>query len=560
MGLFKKLFGVFTNKNKDKQLQVEKEKEELKAKIEALEKKLETTKQVEINNLKIYEDKEKKALEFEINQLEEELQNLSEEKNEHINKLNHFNTRYTLELGELIERLLELKKELLHLHITKSDDVDEEIHKEYEEIEEEYKNFHNDYEETIKIEKDRGIISDEELKELKAVFRKAVKICHPDIVEDKHKEKAHKIMLKLNDAYQRKILDEVVAIFESLGTDFSGSETISDIEHLKQKIKYLKKAIEDTNIEIEEIVKSEEYLVLSEIESLDEYIEEIKLEFENEIKRVEDELLLFETFKEELENDLFEMEESIYSQQLRAIKNITFEKIRKVSKKYIMSMGDTDYLHYQLNQGVTIIEEQDLLYKYLFNYGKMHKAKLYSSFDEVIYQLNNQTINIIDWGCGQALATFLLIDYIKEKNLKINISNITLIEPSQLALSRGLLHIDVLTENPIKIRAINKDIDSLEHSDLIIDNSHITLHLFSNILDVEFFRLDRFFLEKISNSQNGLNYFICVSPNINDKRNARLDMFYRYFRDNFDTELISNRDNNIGKYARYEKIFRVLNL
>ena len=255
--------------------------------------------------------------------------------------------------------------------------------------------------------------------------------------------------------------------------------------------------------------------------------------------------------------DLIQIEISEYSKEIKQIQNPTFKKIRQVSVDYIMSIGNPNSLHYQLNQGVTIIQEKELLYKYLFNYVRMHKAKLYSSFNKVIHQLNNQTINIIDWGCGQALATSLLIDYIKEKNLKINISNITLIEPSQLALSRGLLHIDVLKENPIKIRAINKDIDSLKESDLVIDNSYITLHLFSNILDVEFFKLDRNFLEKISNSQNGLNYFICVSPNINDKRNARLDMFYRYFRDNFDTELISDRDSSIGNYARYEKIFKV---
>ena len=459
-------------------------------------------------------------------------------------------------MGEVIERLLELKKKLLHLQISSSDDVDKEIYKEYEEIEKEYKNFHNDYEKTIKIEQDRGIISDEELKELKAVFRKAVKICHPDIVEGKHKEEAHSIMLKLNDAYQRKMLDEVVAIFKSLGTDFSSRETLSDIKHLKQKIKYLKKAIDDTKIEIEEIVNSEEYLVLSEIENLDVYIEENKQEFEEEIKRVQEELLLFEIFEEELEYDLLEMEEGIYSKQLRAIKNPSFNTIRKVSKKYIMSMGDTDYLHYQLNQGVTVIEEEDLLYKYLFNYGKMHKAKLYSSFDTIIHQLNNKTINIIDWGCGQALATSLLIDYIKENGLNIDISNIVLIEPSSLALSRGMLHIDVLKKNEIDIKAVNKDIDSLEISDLIINNANITLHLFSNILDVEFFRLDRDFLDKISSSQKGLNYFICVSPNINDKRNARLDIFYKYFNNNFETELISDRSDDIGKYKRYEKIFK----
>jgi hypothetical protein len=92
-----------------------------------------------------------------------------------------------------------------------------------------------------------------------------------------------------------------------------------------------------------------------------------------------------------------------------------------------------------------------------------------------------------------------------------------------------------------------------------MNNSNITLHLFSNILDVETFKLDKQFLEKISHSQNGLNYFICVSPNINDKRNFRLDIFYRYFNDNFMVELISARDNNIGNYKRYEKNFKVLN-
>jgi hypothetical protein len=255
-----------------------------------------------------------------------------------------------------------------------------------------------------------------------------------------------------------------------------------------------------------------------------------------------------------------QIENSQYSKKLQRIRNPIFNEIRKISVEYIMNIGNPDSLHYQLKQGVTIIEEEKLLYKYIFNYGKMHKAKLYSSFDTVIHQLNNQTINIIDWGCGQALATILLIDYIKEKRLNINISNTTLIEPSELALSRGLLHIGILKENPIEVKALNKDIDCLEHSDLIIDNSNITLHLFSNILDVEFFKLDKTFLEKIKHSQNGLNYFICVSPNINDKRNSRLDMFYRYFSDNFNTELISDRDSQIGNYTRYEKIFKVLNL
>jgi len=251
------------------------------------------------------------------------------------------------------------------------------------------------------------------------------------------------------------------------------------------------------------------------------------------------------------------IENNHYSKILKRIQNPTFLKIRELSVDYIRDISNSNELHYQLNQGVTIIEKKDLLYKYLFSYGKMHKAKLYSSFDTVIHKLKNKTINIIDWGCGQALASSLLIDYIKEKNINIIISNITLIEPSFMALSRGMLHIDVLKDSEIDIKVVNKDIDRLEEIDLKIHNDNITLHLFSNILDVEFFRLDKGFLEKISNSQQKFNYFICVSPNINDKRNARLDMFYKYFDENYETEIISARDNDIGIYKRYEKVFKV---
>ena len=253
---------------------------------------------------------------------------------------------------------------------------------------------------------------------------------------------------------------------------------------------------------------------------------------------------------------LIKIEAGCYSKTLKEIKNPTFKKIRNISVDYIMNIGNPNELHKQLNQGVTIIEKENLLYEYLFSYGKMHKAKLYSSFDTVIHKLENEIINIIDWGCGQALATSLLIDYIKEKKLNIIISNITLIEPSSMALSRGMLHIEVLKDSEIDIKAVNKDIDRLEESDLTIDNDNITLHLFSNILDVEFFRLDKGFLQKTYNSQKKSNYFICVSPNINDKRNARLDIFYRYFDDNYETELISARDSDIESYKRYEKVFK----
>ena len=255
--------------------------------------------------------------------------------------------------------------------------------------------------------------------------------------------------------------------------------------------------------------------------------------------------------------DVLSIENSDYSKKLYSLHHPSFNDIRKISVEYIRSSNNQPTLYNKLNRGRYIIDDEELLYQYMFSYSAMHKAKLYESFNVITEKLKNISIDIIDWGCGQALATSLFIEYIKEKNIDIDIDNILLIEPSKLALSRGILHLDILKQKNYNINTINKDLDCLEQNDINIDSNNLVLHLFSNILDAEFFTLDTHFLEKISNNIQSDNYFVCVSPNISAKRNNRLDIFYKYFTDNFDTELISERDTNIGTYKRYEKIFEV---
>ena len=259
-------------------------------------------------------------------------------------------------------------------------------------------------------------------------------------------------------------------------------------------------------------------------------------------------------------NDLqtVKKEDSLYSKNLYTIKNPTFAKVRQVSFDYIKSIGDPQELFYRLDRGVTIIEDEKLLYKYLVSFGGKHKAKLESAFEKVIDNIKDTKFNIIDWGCGQALATMVLLDFAKERGIEPDISDICLIEPSKLALSRALLHVDIFKTKEYNIKAINKDIDCLKKEDISFENNYKTLHLFSNILDVESFNLNNNFMKKISSNIKNDNLFVCVSPNINDKRNGRIDLFYKYFDDNFNTELLSARDTDINnKHKRYEKIFQV---
>lgn len=256
-----------------------------------------------------------------------------------------------------------------------------------------------------------------------------------------------------------------------------------------------------------------------------------------------------------IDENIVSEESSSYSKELNKLTNPSFDSIRNIAYNYLQSIGDPEELFYRLQRGEAIIDDEKLLYKYLVAFGGKHKVKLYSAYDQLISKLTNVKFNIIDWGCGQATATMLLLDYARQKNIELNIENITLIEPSKLALSRGLLHIDTLKQKNYKINIINSDLDCLDEKDLLINNEFLNLHLFSNILDLETFTLDDSFFEKVSKYIDNESIFLCISPNRNDKLNNRIETFYNYFSGKFQTSLISSRSDSIDNATRYEKIF-----
>ena len=71
-------------------------------------------------------------------------------------------------------------------------------------------------------------------------------------------------------------------------------------------------------------------------------------------------------------------------------------------------------------------EEQ--LLAYMYGYGNMHFAKINEGFKRLPQNLLNQSLEIIDWGCGQALAFLSFLDYGSFDKPSDNIKSITLIE------------------------------------------------------------------------------------------------------------------------------------
>jgi len=247
-------------------------------------------------------------------------------------------------------------------------------------------------------------------------------------------------------------------------------------------------------------------------------------------------------------------EHTAYAKQLKTV-NANFDIIHKLSVNHYKLVAD-DSIFYSLQRGIRVITDENQLFAYMNSYGNMHFCKLISSYKYLPQEYFKNELSVIDWGCGQGLATMALIDFLNANCCEYRIKSVYLIEPSEIALKRASLHIDKYN-NAIKIRTINKDIDSLSKADFNNCNISCKLHLFSNILDIDLFSLTNL-TNFIYSNFKGENYFVCVSPYVNDLKTNRLDGFMKFFSTNCDFEEIVAVNNRAGEWERnWTRVLRV---
>ena len=130
----------------------------------------------------------------------------------------------------------------------------------------------------------------------------------------------------------------------------------------------------------------------------------------------------------------------------------------------------------------------ELLWCYLLAFGNKHQAKIHAALSKIreLAEIVGSDYSIIDWGCGQGLATVCMFDYLNKEHIANSIKKIILIEPSELALKNAVLHTSIYGVG--EIESVNKYLDDVTVEDIKTDTP-VTIHLFSNILDVEGFSL-----------------------------------------------------------------------
>ena len=215
-----------------------------------------------------------------------------------------------------------------------------------------------------------------------------------------------------------------------------------------------------------------------------------------------------------------------YSYFIEHMESPSFNKIRELACDFVRKLPAElcDELHNALNRGVDVLDSEPLMQMYFYSFGEMHRAKLDYAFKYLQdYIKEADKVELVDYGCGQGLATLCYHDFISNVTPSQIVTKITLIEPSEMALSRAELLCSAFYPNA-KIVPINQEFDNLSSIDIELSNDIPTIHLFSNILDVESFDI-KLFAQTVKNISNGDNEYVIVSPIQNNRRIQRLRTF-----------------------------------
>ena len=304
---------------------------------------------------------------------------------------------------EIYTAYTQLKKELEQLEeeLANQEEVLKNIEKEigedeafqaYKDAQSDYEKFENDYERIKQCEENRLQLSAEENAKLKKLYKKAARLCHPDIVPDKLKEKAHMLIQALNSAYNKKDLAEVARILvliESGSGFIAASDAIDDKELLRAKIEEHKQSIAQLKKEIKEIKNDEIYLTIEALESWDEYFKELEDDLKKEKERLEKEAktILQENLNVHQEANQDEDEEEVFEH-----------------KELIIELTSAKYLNSYEEKAM----REDLFYGYLVN------PKLY---------IQHEPNNSYDSLAIKVFCNDIFIGYVLKYKDKENIEN-----------------------------------------------------------------------------------------------------------------------------------------
>ena len=244
-----------------------------------------------------------------------------------------------------------------------------------------------------------------------------------------------------------------------------------------------------------------------------------------------------------------------YIEALNQIEDLSFDSIIELNRNLVPPQYRSCPWKYPgLDHGTAVLTTEEQCSAYIAAYGDMHQSKIFEVLSKIkINDFKNTDIQIIDWGCGQGLASVCLFDYFKNNNINIDlVQKVIFIEPSKVALNRAKNHVNAYLRKDNSTVLIEKYLDDVNEEE-IKSSQPLTIHLFSNILDIPSIDLLQL-ANRIKKDLQGLHYFFCWGPL--NYGNSRIDSFWNYFNE---ADSVFNNAHSKHEYDKDGKLIKSYN-
>ena len=175
-----------------------------------------------------------------------------------------------------------------------------------------------------------------------------------------------------------------------------------------------------------------------------------------------------------------------------------------------------------MSGGIRLLETDSELNDYLVAFGEIHMAKLMEFLPHIPFQeFVNTGLILIDWGCGQGVASAVTLDYLRSQSYHVNIRSVRLIELVKPALNRALGIVNKYElSSPCDVLAVEWSRKGMAALSENLPDGVPVLHLFSNILDIVGLDIEgvRETVEKMRRGRR--SYVLSVGPDMVTRRSS----------------------------------------
>ena len=226
------------------------------------------------------------SLQAEVAALEEQLAQREEEEAELQRAIHAFRARYRNELGPLVSTLLRLRKDRAERSLY-TNRASRSRRTAFNQADAQFEQFQSVLEETESASS--AELSKEQHAQLKTLFRRASKQCHPDMVAPSMEDEARTYFNALREAYQQNDVERVKEIAQTLEDTGFAQRTAQEAprtSHLEAKAERLRRRIASVESTIDDLRSTEAYQAITGTDDLDAYFEGLKQKLRREIRQL----------------------------------------------------------------------------------------------------------------------------------------------------------------------------------------------------------------------------------------------------------------------------------